>query len=381
MMERASNPYLFPLVREPASRWERTGISPRHERRFNLVTTLLLALFTLGWAYTIGTALAEGEPPPSVAARMTTNPLSTTAPPAAAFLTDALVRQMVPIDEYRGASGAVNVVIQEPGGPPAVPAAELPGDADLLYLPEGTPGVSTDTLAPTDAPARPGIWNLAVRMRGAVREVPNLHVLTLVPLSEARGGSIGRYQVGEWPRGVGGARSAAYTPPKGLVEVTPENMNLQVSEHFRLRDFLTKGQENVWPKYVVISPRLLDKLELTLQELEAMGHPVENVFVVSGFRHPHYNVHGGNPQGRGALSRHMYGDAADIAIDNDRNSRMDDLNGDGRVDERDARIVAEAAIRVERKHPHLIGGVGVYPPAAGHSGMVHIDTRGWQARW
>ena len=37
-----------------------------------------------------------------------------------------------------------------------------------------------------------------------------------------------------------------------------------MSEHFRLRDFLTKDQFDVWPKYVVISTRLLDKVELTL---------------------------------------------------------------------------------------------------------------------
>jgi uncharacterized protein YcbK (DUF882 family) len=159
-------------------------------------------------------------------------------------------------------------------------------------------------------------------------------------------------------------------------------MNTRVSRHFQLKDFLTKGQEGVWPKYVVISPRLLDKLELTIQELERMGHPVENVFVISGFRTPWYNVAGGNPQGRGALSRHMYGDAADIAIDNTRNGCMDDLNGDGRADVQDARIIVEAAERVERRHPHLVGGIGIYRPVRGsHCGMVHIDTRGHRARW
>jgi uncharacterized protein YcbK (DUF882 family) len=112
-----------------------------------------------------------------------------------------------------------------------------------------------------------------------------------------------------------------------------------------------------------------------------MGHPVENVFVVSGFRTPNYNAHGGDTQGRGALSRHMYGDAADLAIDNDHDGRMDDLNGDGKVDVRDARIVAEAAERVERKYPNLVGGIGVYKPTGAHSGMVHIDVRGWRARW
>jgi uncharacterized protein YcbK (DUF882 family) len=223
-----------------------------------------------------------------------------------------------------------------------------------------------------------------VNLRGAVRQIPDLNVITTVPLAEARGGRLHGYRIGEWavPRGLAAHQRQAYAVPRSMIEVTPENMHLQVSEHFRLRDFLTKGQADVWPKYVLMSPRLLDKLELTIQELERMGHPVENVGIISGFRHPHYNLHGGDPRGRGALSRHMYGDAMDWYVDNTRNGCMDDLNGDGRVDVRDVQIIAEAAERVERRHPHLIGGIGIYRPVPGsHCGFIHLDTRGWRARW
>jgi hypothetical protein len=78
----------------------------------------------------------------------------------------------------------------------------------------------------------------------------------------------------------------------------------------------------------------------------------------------------------------MYGDASDIAIDNDYDGCMDDLTGDGRADVNDARIIARAAEAVEEAYPHLIGGVGIYRPVAGsHCGMVHLDTRGHRARW
>jgi hypothetical protein len=78
----------------------------------------------------------------------------------------------------------------------------------------------------------------------------------------------------------------------------------------------------------------------------------------------------------------MYGDAMDIYIDNNNDGRMDDLNGDGRIDIGDARVLAAAADRVEKKYPSLIGGIGVYRPKGGaHSGFVHIDTRGFRARW
>ena len=51
-----------------------------------------------------------------------------------------------------------------------------------------------------------------------------------------------------------------YAAPAGFIEVTPENQNFQVSEHFRLKQFLTKDQHNVWPKYLPLDPLLVDKL-------------------------------------------------------------------------------------------------------------------------
>ena len=125
----------------------------------------------------------------------------------------------------------------------------------------------------------------------------------------------------------------------------------------------------------------MDKLELVLTELEAQGYDVAGVKVMSGFRTPRYNVSGGNTAGRAALSRHMYRDAADIFLDGDVNGVMDDLNRDGRVNIRDAQVMLAAVDRVEREHPELIGGAGVYVASAGHGPFIHIDTRGFRARW
>lgn len=386
-MELHHDPHLFPLVREPASRWERSGLNPEHERRFNLAAALLVALFVLGWGYSFAfiprDQLRIGpEPTLRLASRLTRSPLSARAPPEPVFLVDAFAAQFArEFDPLRGESGEVNVVIQELGDSallPALPDSVPLGSGLELQPAKGTVGGPVPVGI---APPQPGIWNVMLRVRNAIRPISDLSVISLVPLSERRGGRIGDYLVGTWPYEKGGAPKAVYDPPKGVVRVTPENRDLQVSTHFVLGDFLTKGQEGVWPKYVVISPRLLDKLELTLQELEERGHPVENVLVVSGFRTPVYNESGGDPSGRGALSRHMYGDAADIAIDNDRDGRMDDLNDDGRVTVADARVIAAAAEAVEREHPGLIGGIGIYAPTGGHRGMVHIDTRGFRARW
>jgi uncharacterized protein YcbK (DUF882 family) len=102
---------------------------------------------------------------------------------------------------------------------------------------------------------------------------------------------------------------------------------------------------------------------------------------MSGFRTPQYNVGGGDPRGRAALSRHMYGDAADIFIDDDGNGAMDDFNHDRRINIRDVQVILAAVDRVEREHPELIGGAGVYVANSGHGPFIHIDTRGFRARW
>ena len=383
-MEYRDDPFLFPLVTEPKSRWEKAGLSPRQEASFNRVTLLLVALFLTGWIYTIFLApradLEAATPVARIAGAITRTPLAEEAPPEAAFLTDRLVQGFA--DDYQRqigmASGAVRVQVLKPGETLPVPQS-LPRGAQVQLQPtQGTGGAAAD---PNAASQNPGIWNVALKMANALRPAPDVAVITLVPLTAKQGGRIGTYRIGSWPFERGGAPKAIYEPPPGLVKVTPENMNLWVSEHIQLKDFITKGQNDVWPKYVAMQPRELDKVELTLQELGKMGHPVKNIFVVSGFRTPSYNESGGDPTGRASLSRHMYGDAMDIAVDNDGDGFMDDLNGDGRVNVADAHIIGEAADRVEKAHPELVGGIGIYTPTGAHHGFVHIDTRGYRARW
>ncbi len=279
----------------------------------------------------------------------------------------------------RGTSGRVQAVVLHPGE--TLPLAFDIAPALRLQF------VAADQAAPADTvdgvPTTAGAWHVIVRLGDTMRRITDLHVFTSVPLTDKRSGRIGEYRLGTWPfETKGQPASRAYAPPAGLVEVTPANADLPVSAHLRLRDFLTKGQADVWPKYVALNPRVLDKIELTIGELERSGVAASSIGVISAFRTPFYNANGGNPAGRGDLSRHMYGDAVDLFIDNDGDGAMDDLNGDGRIDVRDARVLAEAADRVELQHPHLVGGIGVYTPRPGaHRGFVHIDARGGKARW
>ena len=227
-----------------------------------------------------------------------------------------------------------------------------------------------------DDKAEPGIY--AAKDSAVARP---FSLIALLPFTAKSAGKVGTYRVGSWPSEGRPARSAAYGNPAGFIRVTPDNQDTQVSEHFRLRDFLTKDQQNVWPKYLVLREPLIDKLELIIDDLAKLGISVKRMTVMSVFRTPQYNVRGVGSGGRASDSRHQYGDAADVFVDNDGNGRMDDLNRDGRVDHRDAQVILDAAERIERAYPALVGGGGLYRATKAHGPFAHIDVRGARARW
>jgi hypothetical protein len=365
------------LPARPTSRWHRAGVSPRTEKMFDIAGGALLATFATGWTWSVATASARTADEPAVT-RVTasiTSALTSADAPTAAYLSEAAMQALLPL---RGESGKLQVQFREPGAP--LGTDSLPEGAAVHY----SSGAETHT-APEDttallAPDQPGVWRMAIKIGEAIRPVSDFNLITLKPFTTKQRGRIGLYYLGNWPSERARAR-ARYAPPRGFIEVTLENRDTYVSEHFRLGDFLTKNQFEVWPKYLVLETRLLDKLELVLAELRALGVRTDGVRVLSGFRTPQYNRGGGDPRGRAALSRHMYGDAADIYIDNDGNGSMDDLNGDGRVNIRDAAVIQDAVDRVERTHPQLVGGCGIYSGSGSHGPFTHIDTRGFRSRW
>ncbi|MDF2775193.1 MAG: hypothetical protein K0S86_4693 [Geminicoccaceae bacterium] len=222
---------------------------------------------------------------------------------------------------------------------------------------------------------RPGVYAAAEDILGRP-----FSFISLIPFTAKSGGRLGDYRVGFWPSERRRGRTATYDNPEGFIEVTPETQDLYISEHFRLRDFLTHDQRDVWPKYLVLREELVDKLELVIDDLGAHGVRVDRMVVMSGFRTPQYNARGVG-RGRARDSRHQFGDAADVFVDNDGNGRMDDLNRDKRIDSRDARIIMQAIERVERVHPELVGGAALYRATKAHGPFAHVDVRGARARW
>jgi uncharacterized protein YcbK (DUF882 family) len=151
-------------------------------------------------------------------------------------------------------------------------------------------------------------------------------------------------------------------------------VGLSVSRHFRLGDFITHdAQAEVWPKYVALNPRLLDKLELVVAQVaKARGISPDSLAALdvhSGFRTPAHNA---QVRRSARDSRHQYGDAADIVIDAD---------GDGRITRADSKLIANAVDSVEEAHPDLVGGLGVYTSDRYRTPYVHIDARGHRSRW
>ena len=337
----------------------------------------MLVLFTIGWSWSIAHARATGDTGPiTPASANIASALTEGSAPSVAYLTSAALTALAA--PARGESGKLRARIQ-PAGTPITPilADTLPSGAVATFS-SGSAAESTSTLV---APAHAGIWSLALKVGNAIKPLADFSVITLRPATEEKAGRLGLYYIGNWPAARKGKPGVSYDPPSGFIEVTQQNQNTQLSEHFKLKDFLPHDQQGVWPKYIVVDIKMIDKDELVLQDLKEHGINPAGVRVLSGFRTPQYNKGGGDPRGRAALSRHMYGDANDIFIDNDGDGQMDDLNHDGRVNIADAKVIQDAVNRVERAHPSLIGGCGIYFGTSAHGPFTHIDTRGYPARW
>lgn len=262
-----------------------------------------------------------------------------------------------PVPDLLGSSGKLRAMI----GMPTMLTQRLALQALFSGAPLGMPGVhSLDLRAPDGDP---------------------LVAVTLESIGAVKGARLDTYRVGHWPTRGLAARDERYFPPAGFIPVTPANELTPVSKRFRLRDFLTHDQRDVWPKVLVLRTVLVDKLELIGDELQRRGLP-GTLRIMSGFRTPQYNEQGvGSKGGRAAQSRHMYGDAADVFVDAGGDGVMDDLDGDGRITIRDARVLFGVAEYVEAQHPHLTGGLSAYPANSAHGPFVHIDVRGVRARW
>jgi hypothetical protein len=224
------------------------------------------------------------------------------------------------------------------------------------------------------APAEVGLAVLSIRVGS---DEIRLNALVLHPATRVEDGSLFGYRIGDYPEPLNG--DPVYLPPDGFIPLTEDLLELPLSPHFRLGQFPSKQSTDL-PKYLILREALLLKLELLLEELNVSGVEADTFTIMSGYRTPMYNRAIGN----GDHSRHIYGGAADIYVDvSPRDDIMDDLNGDGVSDYRDAQWLYRLADALfgRPEFGALRGGLGVYQSNAAHGPFLHVDARGHRARW
>lgn len=205
-----------------------------------------------------------------------------------------------------------------------------------------------------------------------------INVFIMIPAEQVSGGRLKYYHIGPYPDETEMTHEELYVEPDGFIQVTRNNQDTRLSPHFTLKEFISK-QRSDYPKFVYLQTPLLLKLEMLRREMNLQGIVVDRMVVMSGYRTPQYNRAIGNVK----FSRHVYGDAADIFVDNDGDYRMDDLNNDNEFDIADAKVMASVINELNHRGDFkgLIGGLGVYGPKPHRGAFIHIDTRGVKARW
>lgn len=227
--------------------------------------------------------------------------------------------------------------------------------------------LDSDTLL---SPLEAGFYELLVTRGGVTQRITSPRLAVLVPFELKLGSTLNGYSIGRYP--AEWSKDQAAERPAGFAQVTKAQLDLPLTRHIKVRDFLTHDSQTIWPRYIAVDPRVLDKLELVLREIsrrrgeETLDYHLN---VHSGFRTPAHNA---GVEGAARDSRHLYGDAADVAIDAD---------GDGRMTIFDAYQVESAVDWVEKLHPELVGGLGVYSSRGFPTPYTHIDARGTRARW
>ncbi|MFL5463222.1 MAG: D-Ala-D-Ala carboxypeptidase family metallohydrolase [Gemmatimonadaceae bacterium] len=296
--------------------------------------------------------------------------------PIGTYLTRVAVPYAEPSMSAFGASGEVKLAFAMPAQAISYPL-DVHGDPSSLQYAWTRVGDSALSTAAQPlagekvaTPLLAGFYRLNLIKGGQRRTVDGLTLAVLVPFEEKERGMLRGYRIGTY---LAERMRSKTPPPEGFLEISPADVDLPITKHLRVGDFLNHDQFGVWPSYAAVNPKLLDKLELVIQEI-ARWHGDKavadiDIDVHSGFRAPDHNR---RVRRAASDSQHQYGDAADVAID---------ANGDGRITAIDSRMVGLAVEIVELKHPELVGGLGVYTSGHSSTNYVHIDVRGRRARW
>lgn len=173
-----------------------------------------------------------------------------------------------------------------------------------------------------------------------------------------------------------------------------EQKSLHISPHVTLGHFTI---DYPWgslgmPQLIAVDLNLVQKIEDLIARMRADGRTVSGIVPIYGFRPPRFNQESIRDRPGSNLkveySMHQYGRAMDFIIDEDGDLVMDDLNGDGVHDIRDAAVILHYVNILDREYRaanrwDMVGGAGIYEfhdfvgrPATPY---LHMDTRGFES--
>lgn len=152
-------------------------------------------------------------------------------------------------------------------------------------------------------------------------------------------------------------------------EVPREKLYQKVAGQTRIKDLVSRDSffrvalfDRSVPIYWRVDRKILYKIVELREELARQGYNPDGFKVNHGFRTPRHN----EDVGGAGQSRHLYGEAVDMTIL--------DINGDGKYSVADKEIVLDI---LEKTVISSGGGIGLYPGTR----TVHMDVRGYRARW
>lgn len=227
------------------------------------------------------------------------------------------------------------------------------------------------------APEKVGVYSIDITNKEGIKQI-TLNIFVMIPFNQLRGQFLKQFRIGHYPK-IAYHQLEIYKNPPGFIEITERNKNTSLSPHFRVNQFLSR-QQGGYPKYLVLKERLVLKLELVLLKTNERGYYAPTFLIMSGYRTPFYNELIGNVK----YSRHLWGDAADIFLDeNPKDGVMDDLNKDGVINSLDTAVLYDTIDDLHGKpfYEVLTGGLGKYERTRNHGPFVHLDVRGFRVRW
>lgn len=179
----------------------------------------------------------------------------------------------------------------------------------------------------------------------------------------------------------------SYAPPSSFYRIDEETAMMPLSAHAtlaRLNPEVLAGVADA-PRFVAMSLDVVNLWEALVEVVAEDNRNPGALVVLRGYVSPNERQRLERMGINLALySRFQYGDAIAVIYDVNKDNRMDDLDGDGAVDIRDAEVLAQWAERAFRK-AGLAGGIGIAASFEGpnHIGtpFVHLDTRGWSVQW